>query len=275
MLFRSKSYAILTAEQKETLEAKQAEMEGFGKPGTVAQPEPEMTYEEYDKYRNQLRLVDQRLDDLRTRAQGITNSAALQKLAQQEKQLLDARAGLEKLTAKPPLSPEQEVNKYQAKHKRLIDAFNTAKENGDIQAQARLAQQLYEHTGRTGEAALRLEEPPEQLSFAGALLARCAPGKNGMKVIEAIYKGQGEWFQDPEKHFRQYAKDNGINDAAFDACLQNKDLQQAMLDSITKAATEYHITSTPSFLVGDVLVEGETWEPLRDAIDKALGVSKS
>ncbi len=117
--------------------------------------------------------------------------------------------------------------------------------------------------------------PPEQLSFAGALLARCAPGKNGLKVIEAIFKGQGEWFQDPEKHFRQYAKDNGIGDEAFEACLQNKELQQAMMDSITKAATEYHITSTPSFLVGDVLVEGETWEPLRDAIDKALGVSKS
>lgn len=117
--------------------------------------------------------------------------------------------------------------------------------------------------------------PPEQLSFAGAVIARCAPGNNGLKVIAAIFKGQGEWFQDPEKHFRKYAKDNGIDDAAFDACLENKELQKAMLDTITKAATEYHISSTPSFLVGDVLVEGETWEPLRDAIDKALGVTKS
>ena len=117
--------------------------------------------------------------------------------------------------------------------------------------------------------------PPEQLSFAGALLARCAPGKNGLKVIEAIYKGQGEWYQDPEKHFRQYAKDAGIDDKAFDACLQNKELQEAMMASITKAATEFHISSTPSFLVNDTLVEGETWEPLRDAIDKALGVTKS
>jgi len=115
---------------------------------------------------------------------------------------------------------------------------------------------------------------PEQLAFAGAVIARCAPKDKGLKVIEAIFKNQGTWFQNPEKDLRGWAKENGMDDAAFDACLQNKELQDAMMASITQAVTEHHISSTPSFLVNDNLVEGEEYEPLRAAIDKALGVKK-
>ncbi len=138
-----------------------------------------------------------------------------------------------------------------------------------------LLKKEYVDTGKVKFIYRDFPTAPETLALAGAMLARCAPGKNGMKVIEAIYKGQDKWYEDPEKNFRQYAKDNGIDDAAFDACLQNKELQNTIMTGINKAVTDYHISSTPSFLVNDTLVEGEIYAPLKEAIDKALGVTKS
>jgi protein-disulfide isomerase len=124
----------------------------------------------------------------------------------------------------------------------------------------------------TGKVFYKFREfltPPEQVSAAGFLLARCAGRDKYFGVVEAIFRGQPEMFATRDAHgvLLRIAQSAGLTEAQFDACEQN----QAALDALqkrVKTAFDNHIDSTPTFLVDGVgLPPGEI---TLVALDKAI-----
>jgi protein-disulfide isomerase len=132
----------------------------------------------------------------------------------------------------------------------------------------------YIDTGRIKFIFRDLPTPPRDLALAAAVLARCAPDDHGFALIGMLYQNQLAWEQSPEDGLRHYAGLVGMSKDDFDSCLHNEPILKAMQESVQTAATLYHVNSTPTFIIGDDHVEGETYPPLKAAIDKALKEAK-
>jgi protein-disulfide isomerase len=118
----------------------------------------------------------------------------------------------------------------------------------------------YVDTGKVGYTLKEFLTPPENVSAAGFLLARCAGKDKYFTVLDAIYKNQMEMFQTGD--FRgvllRIAQQNGMSPAQFASCIDDEKAQAALNARVTRAVQQDKISGTPTFLVnGKTVGEGE------------------
>jgi protein-disulfide isomerase len=96
------------------------------------------------------------------------------------------------------------------------------------------------------------------LATAGFLTARCAgPGKY-FQVVDAVFAGQDEIVrQGPAIVLARIAKDAGLSEPRFSACLQDKAALAALQARTDLHETKDGITGTPTFVIGRRKLEGE------------------
>ena len=134
----------------------------------------------------------------------------------------------------------------------------------------------------TGEVRFVLREMltgEPRLAMAGFMTARCADPDLYFDAIHLLFEEQHAIFDaarngGPRPQFLQIAAALGMDEAAFDACLENQDVLQAVLAQ-HEQAIEDGVNGTPSFYFNGVLVDtgaapdgqGYVWfadgEPLR------------
>ncbi len=115
--------------------------------------------------------------------------------------------------------------------------------------------------------------PLDTWAMAGALLARCAPGDRGSKLIDLIFKNQDTWIRSekPIEPLRGYAQLAGMTNDEVDACLKNNDLLKTIREVQTTASNLYKVQSTPTFFVEDEKVDGDRgYEYMSKLIDQKL-----
>jgi protein-disulfide isomerase len=115
--------------------------------------------------------------------------------------------------------------------------------------------------------------PLDAWGMAGAMLARCAPGDRGAKLVDLIFKNQETWIRSekPIEPLRGYAQLAGLDTAAVDACLNNNDLLKQIKDVQNTASNLYKVQSTPTFFIEDTKVEGDRgYEHMSKIIDEKL-----
>jgi protein-disulfide isomerase len=114
---------------------------------------------------------------------------------------------------------------------------------------------------KTGKLRWRYRDfPLQQHQFArlAAHSAACADEQGKYwEQHDRIYEGQGEWAaaRDAGDHFRNYARDVGLNLARYDECMESGKYAgriQASLEEGAKAG----VGSTPTLLVGNRLYQG-------------------
>ena len=70
------------------------------------------------------------------------------------------------------------------------------------------------------------------------------------------------------------ARLGGMSEKAFDTCLQNADVQNAVLKQRLEAANDFKITATPTvFVNGDRYSGGMTLDQMRTLLDRLLSKS--
>jgi protein-disulfide isomerase len=119
--------------------------------------------------------------------------------------------------------------------------------------------------------------PLDGLAMGAALLARCAPGDNGMVMVDLLFKNQDAWVRtdDPLKVLRGYAAQAGMNDAAVDACLKNEAVLTKINEVRETGTNLYHVPGTPALYINNTMLEGApSYENLAAAIDKAIAAAK-
>jgi protein-disulfide isomerase len=119
--------------------------------------------------------------------------------------------------------------------------------------------------------------PLDGLSMAGSMLARCAPGDRGLKLIDLIFKNQSAWITSdkPFEPLKGYAQLAGMSAGDVDACLKNETMLKAVREVQNTATNLYKVQSTPTFFVDDEKVEGDRgYEFMAKLIDKKLAAKK-
>jgi protein-disulfide isomerase len=119
--------------------------------------------------------------------------------------------------------------------------------------------------------------PLDGLGTAGAVLARCAPGDRGMKLIDMMFKNQDTWVRSekPIEPLKGYAQLAGMSSADVDACLKNEAIVKAVREVQNTGTTLYKIQSTPTFFVDDEKIDGDRgYEFMAKLIDKKLEAKK-
>ena len=118
----------------------------------------------------------------------------------------------------------------------------------------------YIDTGKVNYVFREFLTPPEQVSAAGFLLARCAGKDKYFQVVDAIFRAQPEMFSTGDAHgvLLRIAQSAGLSETQFNACVQNDASLKALAGRVQAAQDQAHIEATPTFLVnGKSLTPGE------------------
>jgi protein-disulfide isomerase len=118
----------------------------------------------------------------------------------------------------------------------------------------------YVDTGKVRYVFREFLTPPEQVSAAGFLLARCAGKDKYFQVVDAIYHAQQDMVQSGE--FRagllNIAKSAGMTDAQFNACISDEKALTALNARWDRYVKDDKINGTPTYVInGKVYDKGE------------------
>jgi protein-disulfide isomerase len=132
----------------------------------------------------------------------------------------------------------------------------------------------YIDTGRVQYTIKELLTPPAQLAVAGFLMARCAGPSKYFKVVDEVFRSQARWGQgaDIRGIFLEIAKANGLTEAQFEACIQDKAAQTALGERVKRSAETDQVDSTPTFFVNGVRVETQGVPTLAE-LDAAIAAA--
>jgi protein-disulfide isomerase len=130
----------------------------------------------------------------------------------------------------------------------------------------------YVDTGQVRYTLREMLTPPAQIAAAGFLMARCAGPERYFDVVDAVFKSQPRWTDDGadvKAIFVGVAKDNGLTEEQFEACLKNEAGLTA-LQARVKSAVAEGVDSTPTFVINGKKYEGEmSLEELDAAVAEA------
>ena len=112
-------------------------------------------------------------------------------------------------------------------------------------------------------------------ALLGSMVLECIPNNVRYDYMNALFQLQPNWV------VRENAKSNlelfkimqsgGMTKEEFDVCINNKELEEKILQKVINAQNEFNIRSTPSFLINGILVEGnKSLKEFRQIIDKIL-----
>jgi protein-disulfide isomerase len=101
------------------------------------------------------------------------------------------------------------------------------------------------------------EFPLDQLAAAGFILARCAGPDKYFPLIETLFAQQHDWVvQKPLQPLLAIAKQAGLSQQAFEACLDNREMLEKLEKVRNDASDKFGVNSTPTFFVNGKRLAG-------------------
>ncbi len=138
----------------------------------------------------------------------------------------------------------------------------------------------YVDTGKVHYVLKEFSTGDAPVAAAGFLLARCAGKDKYFQIVDAVFRQEAELLEsdrNAEKRDRlvKVAESAGLTEAQFDACTGNDDALKSFNDRVEKAAKQYNIESTPTFVVNGKQYVGYQDMPTMDkAIADAQATAK-
>jgi protein-disulfide isomerase len=119
------------------------------------------------------------------------------------------------------------------------------------------------------------EFPLDPLAAGASMLARCADKDKFYPMIETLFQQQRQWaVEKPIPKLLALAKQAGISEQTFNACLSDQKMLDAMQAEQKRATDKFGVNSTPTIFVnGTKQVGGVSIEDLAKVIDPLLSKS--
>jgi protein-disulfide isomerase len=116
------------------------------------------------------------------------------------------------------------------------------------------------------------EFPLDPLAAGASMLARCADKERFYPLIETLFQKQMQWAVDkPIPQLMAIAKQAGMSEQTFNACLSNQKMLDDMQTEQKRATDKFGVNSTPTLFVnGKKVVGGVSIEDLAKIIDPLL-----
>ena len=107
--------------------------------------------------------------------------------------------------------------------------------------------------------------PLNKPAVQAAQLAHCAGPMRYSAIVDVLFKTQDQWLNEQAvEKLAQIAATAGMDRAAFDACLANKDIEAKIVASRKAAEDAFKVDSTPTFIINGVKLDGgQTIEDLK------------
>lgn len=118
--------------------------------------------------------------------------------------------------------------------------------------------------------------PLDQVALMASQVARSLPPDEYYPFIEALFAAQNDWAFAPgidyKKSIYKYAALAGMDQASYDAALNNDKLKAFILQGQQDAETKYHINSTPTFIINGKIFPGAMdYDGFAAAVNQAAG----
>ena len=115
------------------------------------------------------------------------------------------------------------------------------------------------------------EFPHNDQGMAAFMVARCSPKEKYFPLVDIFFKTQEKWVPDAFNQLKDIAKQTGMSEADFDACLKNEKVAKGIWDVRDKADKKYGVTGIPTIFVNGKAYEGErTYDAMKAVIDPLL-----
>lgn len=125
----------------------------------------------------------------------------------------------------------------------------------------------------TGKARLVFRDfPLDGVAFAAASLTHCVNDLAYFAMVDTIFAQQDVWHvQGGVAQLATIAKSAGLDQAAFDACIKDKERNGKIVAAQKEAADTFKVEATPTFFVnGKKIGAGGDYDSMKQAIDAAL-----
>ena len=127
----------------------------------------------------------------------------------------------------------------------------------------------------TGQVKLILRAfPLDEPALRAAMVAQCAPPERYYPLVEMFFQTQEQWVlaKDYRAVLERLTRLAGIGKKEFDACFDDKTLEDKVTQSRLTAGTRLDVNATPTFFINGKKYEGD---PTFEAIDQMLaGLAK-
>lgn len=122
--------------------------------------------------------------------------------------------------------------------------------------------------------------PLNETGLQAAMLAQCVAPEKFEGIQNLLYQNQVRWAYDadPKKALFDLVRFTGVTQPFFDACLNNKDIQDFVMESVRHGSEDYGITGTPTLIVnnGAYTIRGiVAYDALKNKLDAILADVKS
>jgi protein-disulfide isomerase len=110
------------------------------------------------------------------------------------------------------------------------------------------------------------------LDAAASMLSYCGPAEKRGGFVEYLFRQQEKWAftQTPLDSLLTMARQAGFTQESFNACLQRRDLYDALVATKDKAAEGFKINSTPTLIINGQVHRGALTMPELDRILQPL-----
>lgn len=129
----------------------------------------------------------------------------------------------------------------------------------------------------TGKLALVMRQfPTNAPALQGAMLVRCVTPGQGVKFEEVLFELQERWAftLSSRDALQKIAAVGGLSEAAFNACLDDKAAEKALLEEIMSVRDNLNVKATPTFFIGEEEIDGaQEVSTFEKAIDARLNPS--
>ena len=128
----------------------------------------------------------------------------------------------------------------------------------------------------TGKVRFIMREFPfDPRSTAGFMLARCAGDEKWYPTLDLLYRTQETWARtsDGTGAMKSVMGMTGMDEAAFETCLQNEELMQ-QVQAVAETGRGFGVDSTPTFFINGQMYKGAlSVAQFSDTIDPLLAAS--
>lgn len=118
------------------------------------------------------------------------------------------------------------------------------------------------------------EFPLDPRATGGFMLARCASDDKYFAMVDVLFEQQKNWAfveaKDVVPGLLQIAKQAGITQERFDACLKDKNIEAGINAVQNRAKTVFKVSGTPTFFVNGKRADGELSIEELDALVEPL-----
>jgi protein-disulfide isomerase len=112
----------------------------------------------------------------------------------------------------------------------------------------------------SGKAKLVFRDfPLDKMALRAEMVARCAPPDRYFGLVDLMFANQEKWVlaKDWRAALGRLARIAGIGKKEYDACLANKEVEDAVAQSRLTASQQLGVDATPTFFINGKKFEGE------------------